>query len=277
MVTNKSIKWIQLVITGILLLLILFPLYWMAVSSLMPNSFLFSLPPHFSPFEGSGDNFIRVLSNSQYLTYFKNSFIVSTSTVLLCIFTAVLGGYSLSRFNIKINGTIIVFILSIQMFPIVAILISLYTFFSDWHLLNSYIGLVISDTTFCLPLSIILIKSFIDTVPKSLDEAAKIDGCGRLRILGSILLPTITPGILAVGIFTFMKSWDDFLFSLIIMQDNSMKTLPVGLAQSFLGEYVHDYGGMMALSVCAAIPILLLFIFFQKYMISGMTAGAVKG
>ena len=163
------------------------------------------------------------------------------------------------------------------MFPIVGILISLFGFFSKWQLLDTYFGLVIADTTFCLPLSIMLIKSFIDTVPHSLDEAAKIDGCGRLRILSSILLPTIQPGILAVGIFTFMKSWDDFLFALIIMRDHGKKTLPVGLAESFLGEYIHDYGGMMSVSVCASLPVILLFVFFQKYMISGMTAGAVKG
>ena len=277
MVANTLTKRVKLLITISILVILLFPIYWMAVSSLMPNDYLFRLPPHFSPFQGSLDNFKRVISNTQYVRYFLNSILVSSSTVLLCIFTSVLAGYALSRFKIRFKGAIIVFILSIQMFPIVGILITLYTFFCKWHLLNTYFGLVIANTTFCLPLSITLLKSFIDTVPYSLDEAAQIDGCGRMRILFSILLPTIKPGILAVGIFTFMKSWDDFLFSLIIMQDNAKKTLPVGLAQSFLGEYVHDYGGMMAVSVCATLPVLLLFIFFQKYMISGMTSGAVKG
>ncbi len=273
---NKHLA-IKTVLIVFVLLLMLFPVYWMFVSSLMPNSYLFSLPPQFSPFKGSFENYTRVITNIRYLNYFRNSMIVSSFTVLLSIITSFLAGYALSRFPIKFKGLIIAGILSIQMFPIVNILVSLYTLFNSWKLLNTYLGLILSSTTFCLPLSVMLLKSFFDTVPKSLDEAALIDGCGRIRVLWSILLPTIIPGILAVGIFTFMKSWDDFLFGLILIQEDVKKTLPVGLAQSFLGEYAHDYGGMMALSVCASFPIVLLFVFFQKYMISGMTAGAVKG
>lgn len=273
---NKHLA-IKTLLIVFVLLLMLFPVYWMFVSSLMPNSYLFSLPPQFSPFKGSFENYARVITNIRYLNYFRNSMIVSSCTVLLSIITSFLAGYALSRFPIKFKGLIIAGILSIQMFPIVNILVSLYTLFNSWKLLNTYLGLILSSTTFCLPLSVMLLKSFFDTVPKSLDEAALIDGCGRIRVLWSILLPTIIPGILAVGIFTFMKSWDDFLFGLILIQEDVKKTLPVGLAQSFLGEYAHDYGGMMALSVCASFPIVLLFVFFQKYMISGMTAGAVKG
>jgi len=275
-VQKKHTKLIMIIIL-LLLLIILFPIYWMFVSSLMPNSYLFNLPPTFSFFKGNFHNYFRVLTNIRYIRYFRNSVFVSSSTVILSIFTSVLAGFALSRFKYKINSLIIISILSVQMFPIVAILVSLYSFFNNWNLLNTYLGLIISNTTFCLPLSIIMLKSFYDTIPKSLDEAAMIDGCGRVRTLRSILLRSITPGIIAVGIFTFMKSWDDFLFALIIIQKDFKKTLPVGLAQSFLGEYAHDYGGMMSLSVCASIPVIFLFFFFQKYFISGMTAGAVKG
>jgi multiple sugar transport system permease protein len=254
-----------------------FPIYWMLVSSFKPNSYLFNLPPHFSPFEGSLENYLRVLRSARHVVYFRNSMLVSTSTVVLTILTSVLAGYALSRFSFRGKNAIVVAILSVQMFPVVAILISLYSFFNDWRLLNTYVGLIVSNTTFCLPLSIIMLKSYLDTVPVSLDEAAEIDGCGRMRVLRSVLVPTIVPGLLAVGTFTFLKSWDDFLFALIIMQSEAKKTLPVGLAQSFLGEYVHDYGGMMAMSTCASLPVVLLFVFFQRYMISGMTAGAVKG
>lgn len=169
------------------------------------------------------------------------------------------------------------FIMSVQMFPIVVILISLYTFFMKWNLLNTYRGLILTDTAFALPLAINLMKSFFDTLPKSLDESATIDGAGRIRVLWSILLPLTIPGMLAVGIYTFLNAWDDFLMALTIMQDMNMKTLTVGLAQSFLGEYAYDYGALMAFSLCGSLPVVLLFIFLQKYMISGMTAGAVKG
>ncbi len=134
-----------------------------------------------------------------------------------------------------------------------------------------------ADSTFALPLAITLMKSFFDTLPRSLDEAARIDGAGRLRTLFSILLPLTLPGLIAVGIYTFLSAWDDFLMALVIMQKNEMRTLTVGIAQSFLGEYAHDYGALMAFSVAGSLPIVLLFVFFQKYMIAGLTAGAMKG
>jgi multiple sugar transport system permease protein len=144
-------------------------------------------------------------------------------------------------------------------------------------MLNTFQGLILANTTFCLPLCITLLKSFFYTLPRSLDESARIDGCGRMRTLFSILMPLTLPGLVAVGIYTFLYAWDEFLFSLIIMTDNNMKTLPVGMAQSFIGEFAHDYSSMMAFSVAGSAPIVILFVFFQKYMISGLTAGAVKG
>ena len=157
------------------------------------------------------------------------------------------------------------------------ILISLYTFYMRWNLLNTYRGLILIDTAFALPLAINLMKSFFDTLPKSLDESATIDGAGRLRTLWSILMPLVLPGLLAVGIYTFLNAWDDFLMALTIMQDTNMKTLTVGLAQSFLGEYAYDYGALMAFSLCGTLPVVLIIVFLQRYMISGLTAGAVKG
>ena len=157
------------------------------------------------------------------------------------------------------------------------ILISLYTFYMRWNLLNTYRGLILIDTAFALPLAINLMKSFFDTLPKSLDESATIDGAGRLQTLWSILMPLVLPGLLAVGIYTFLNAWDDFLMALTIMQDTNMKTLTVGLAQSFLGEYAYDYGALMAFSLCGSLPVVLIFVFLQRYMISGLTAGAVKG
>ena len=193
----------------------------------------------------------------------------------MCI--AVPAGYAFSRYRFPLKGSIMTFIMSVQMFPIVVILISLYTFFMKWDLLSTYRGLILTDTAFALPLAINLMKSFFDTLPKSLDESATIDGASRVRVLWSILLPLTIPGLLAVGIYTFLNAWDDFLMALTIMQDMNMKTLTVGLAQSFLGEYAYDYGALMAFSLCGSLPVVLIFIFLQKYMISGMTAGAVKG
>ena len=163
------------------------------------------------------------------------------------------------------------------MFPIVAILISLYTFYYKWNMLSTYRGLILADTTFCLPLAIFLMKGFFDSLPKSLDESAKIDGANRIQVLTKILLPLTKPGLVAVGIYTFLYAWDDFVMALVIMQKESMKTLPVGIVASFLGEYAYDYSSMMAFAFAGSVPIVLLFVFFQKQMVAGLTAGAVKG
>lgn len=262
---------------AVLLCILLFPLYWMVISSFTENRYLLSLPPHFWPQNFQWQNYIKIFQNQQYLRYFRNSFITAGGTVLLCLAISILAGYSFARFRFRGKSVLLTSVMSVQMFPIVAILISLYTFYFSWGMLNTYRGLILANVTFCLPLCITLMKSFFDTLPKEMDESAKIDGAGRMRTLMSILLPLTLPGLVAVGIYTFLSVWDDFLFSLIIMQENEMKTLTVGLAQSFLGEYAHDYASLMAFSVAGSAPIVVMFIFFQKYMITGLTAGAVKG
>jgi multiple sugar transport system permease protein len=254
-----------------------FPIYWMVVSSLQPKHRLMNLPPRFLPIEGSFENYLKIFSKPEYIAYFENSFIVAIGTVLLVLIISTLAGYSFSRFGFLGKNFVLTSVLSVQMFPIVVILITLFSFYVKWDMLNTYRGLILADTTFALPLAIMLMKAFFDTIPRSLDEAARIDGAGRFRTLFSVLLPLTKPGLIAVGIYTFLSAWDDFLMSLVIMQRNEMKTLPVGIAQSFLGEYAHDYGALMAFSVAGSLPIVLMFIFFQRHMIAGLTSGAVKG
>ncbi len=262
----------------VITLTLLFPALWMLLSSLQPSHTLMHVPPTFTiTAESSLDNYVKIFSKPEYVRYFINSFITAGGTVLTVLLVSVPAGFSFSRYRFRGRNAILTSILSVQMFPIVVILISLYTFYMKWNLLNTYIGVILADTTFALPLAITLMKSFFDTLPRSLDESARIDGAGRMRTMLQILLPLTLPGLVAVGIYTFLNAWDDYLMSMTIMQVNNMKTLPVGLAQSFLGEYAHDYGALMAFSMAGSLPILLLFVFFQKYMVSGLTAGAVKG
>lgn len=259
------------------LFVFIFPIFWMFISSFMDNATLMTWPPQFNPFKGSLDTYKKLLSMPKYLIFFRNSGLVSTSTVAVCLAVSIFAGYSLSRYTFYGKHIIMTSILSVQMFPTVAILISLYTVYSSMKLINTYPGLILADTMLALPLSIWLLKSFFDTIPKSLDESAKIDGCSRMDTLFRIIVPLLKPGLLAVGIYTFLQSWDDYLFGMIIMNRDAMKTLPVGIAQSFIGEFAHDYSGMMALSVATSLPVIILFIFLQKYMIAGLTGGAVKG
>lgn len=271
--SKKILKYGVLVAAGIVLL---FPIYWMVVCSFMESHYLMVMPPHLIPVDGTFDNYAQIFSNAKYLNYFKNSFVSASGTVLLSLLIAIPAGYSFSRFSVPGKNGILSMIMSVQMFPVVVILISLYAFYLKMGMMSTYRGLILADTTMVLPLSITLMKSFCDTVPRTLDEAAKIDGAGRLQTMVQIVLPLVLPGVVAVCIYTFLNAWDDYLMALILMQGD-MKTLTVGIAETFLGEYSYNYGGMMAFAFIGSLPIVALFVFLQKYMIAGLTAGAVKG
>ena len=235
-----------------------------------------SFPPHLYPEFKTVENYITILSNLKYLNYIKNSLIVAFGTVVITLVLSTMAGYSLSRFRYPGRKFIMMFMLSAQIFPVVVILISLYSMFRKLNLMNNYLGLVLADVSMSLPLSVWMLKSFVDSVPKSLDEAAHIDGCKRMMTLSKVILPLMKPGMLAVGIYAFLQSWDDYLMGLIIMSKTKMKTLPVGISETFFGDFGFDYAGMMTISVVASLPVLLLFLLFQKYMIAGLTGGAVK-
>ena len=258
------------------LIIFLFPVYWMVISAFRHNNGLMQRPLNFAPTFDTIQNIVAVLSKSKYLRYIRNSLIVAGGTMVSCIVLSLLSGYALSRFRFPLRKAIMSTLLSVQMFPTVAILITLYTFFVQFKLTNTYSGLILACLCVSLPLSVWMMKSFFDTIPKSLDEAAKIDGCGRFQTLIKVILPMMQPGIYAVGIYSFLMAWDDFVFSKVLINVNDKKTLTVGISESFLGEFSHNYAGMMALAVIAALPIVVIFIAFQKFLITGMTAGAVK-
>lgn len=274
---KEAKKVLKYVVIALILVVLLFPVYWMITCSLLPSSVIMTVPPTFIPLQATLKNFTQIFSRDTYMKFFENSFIVSFGTIAVVLLVAIPASFALSRYNFKGRRTMLSAISSVQMFPVVVILTTLYGFYNSWGMLDTYQGLILADTTFALPLAITLLKSFFDTISKSLDEAARIDGASRIRVLLNILLPLVVPGLVAVGIYTFLNAWDDYLMSLTIMKSNAMRTLPVGIAQSFLGEYSNDYGGLMAFAVVGSAPIVILFVFFQKYLVSGMTAGAVKG
>lgn len=258
------------------LAIFIFPIYWMFIASLKENKVLMRLPPEFYPTFSTFENYITMLTTPKYLTYIKNSFIVACGTVIVDLVLALFAGYSLSRYRYPGRKTIMTAMLSAQIFPVVVIIISLYSFFSKLQLLNTYRGLIFADVAMSLPLSVWMLKSFCDSIPLSLDDAARIDGCSRFQTLIHVVTPLMKPGLLAVGIYSFLMSWDDYLIPLVVMSKTGMKTLPVGIAETFLGEYENNYAGMMTIAVIASLPVLILFLVFQKYMVSGLTGGSVK-
>lgn len=269
------VLWYLLIIA--VLIIFLFPVYWMMVSSFQPNSALMSLPSKFWPKELFLDNYKMIANNMKYLVYFKNSVIVASLSMLFSIAASLFAGYAFSRFRFPCKSAFMTIIMNIQIFPVTVITISLFTFYSKMGLMDSYAGLVLANIIYSLPFTVWFIKAFFDTVPVSLDESAKIDGCGRMKTMMLVIMPLIKPGIVAIGIYTFLYSWDDFLFAMTIMKTEAMKTLPLGIAQSFIGEFAQDYAGMMTLSVIASVPVVIAFMFTQKYMVGGLVNGAVKG
>ncbi|MFR2848906.1 MAG: carbohydrate ABC transporter permease [Hungatella hathewayi] len=252
-----------------------FPIYWMLATSLKSNESILKLPPQFLPVPLTFQNYHGILTDGKFLIFYKNNIIVSGITTLVTLTLAVLASYAFSRYRFKGDKFVMMLFLSTQMFPAMTLLIALYNMYYKLGLLNTYTALVLACSTNALPMSVWILKGFFDTISKSLEEAAYIDGCSKAGTLVRVILPLVT-GILAVGLYSFLISWEDFLWGLTLVNKTEMRTLASGIAMTYLGEYNYDWGRVMAAAVGAAIPILIIFIFLQKYMISGLTAGAVK-
>lgn len=270
---------------GYLLILLTFtfvPLFWMVSSALKPIDDLFLIPPQWIPKHPTLAAVNSVINGdmgrpSLFLDYFKNSLIVTVGTTILALLVSSLAAYSLSRFPFRGSNNLMLSILSLQMFPQAMLLISFYVIYLQVHLLNTYLGLVLANVTFAIPFSIWMLKGFFDTVPREIEEAALIDGCTRFSVLPRIVLPLITPGLLAAGVYTFLIAWDEYLFASTLIQRPEMRTLPPGIIQSFVGQFYLNWPNVMAASVLITIPVTLIFVFFQKYLVQGLTVGAVKG
>ena len=254
----------------------LLPIYWMLATSLTPTALTFSYPPSLFPSELTLDNFRRLTDNPQLVRYLLNSVIVSVITAVLGVIVASYMAYAFSKFRFRGRRGLMSLVLSSQLFPQSLLLITLYAVFSAYNLLNTYAALVLSFTTFTLPLCVWMLKGFFDTIDDSLIEAAKIDRASRVRIIHSIILPISAPGLVAAGLFAFIRGWNDFIFALTLAGPDK-QTLPPGLVNTFVGEASAEWAPLMAASLVASLPVVIAFIALQRYLVGGIAAGAVKG
>ncbi|MBP1972408.1 carbohydrate ABC transporter permease [Cohnella thailandensis] len=268
---------VSALILAAFLLFLLFPLYWMLLTSFKDNSVLFKLPPEWWPSNPVTSHYEKLFADKVFLTYYRNSLLVSFCTTAVTLLASTFAGYGFSRFQFRFKSLAMMSILSTQMLPVVSLLIALYTMYNNYGLLNNRGGLVIALTTSCLPFSIWMIKVFFDGIPIDLEESAKIDGASRFGILLRIVLPLTKPGLFSIGIYSFILSWDDFLYSITLINQDALRSLNAGIAIRYIGELSYDWSSIMTVCVTSIVPISLLFLFFQKYMVSGLTAGAVKG
>jgi len=271
---KKKVLKRALKITGIvfLLLFVLFPLYWLLISSLKYSEDIYTMHPSLFPSRIRLSNYVDIWKTVPMAKYYKNSLIVSVSSMILATIVATFAGYALSKFKFPGRKTVGVTFLVTQMFPGILFLLPYYLIFIfikntlGIPLIGTYPGLIITYTAFVGPFAIWVMRGYFDTVPSELREAALIDGCGNFRAFTKIILPAAKPGIATVAILSFMKSWND----------NDTRTLPLGLYE-FQQEFMTSWNLVMAAGVVISIPVLIFFIFLQRYFVSGFTSGAVKG
>ena len=254
----------------------LFPLFWLLKVSVTPNKLLYSEGVRMWPSETTWEHYAFVLRHSAFPTFFKNSLIVSASTAVAVTICASLSGYALSRFSFRAKYWIVALMLLTQMFPLVMLVAPIFKILSPLGLTNSLTGLVIVYTAFNVPFATFLMQSFFDGIPSDLEEAAMIDGATQFVAFRQIILPLTLPGIAATLGFVFTAAWSELLFALMLINGNAAATFPVGLL-TFVSKFSVDFGQMMAAGVMALIPAGLFFLLIQRYLVQGLTAGAVKG
>ena len=253
------------------LLFTLVPFYWMLVFAFRPTGSTAIVPTQFTL-----DHFRTVWNGLGFGVFFRNSLLVGVATLVVVSIFALSGGYALARYDFRGRKIFLLALLCTQFIPGAMMLIPLFEIFRHLHLVNNLWALVIAETTFQLPLSLILMSGFIRNIPIDLEEASWVDGCSRLRGFLAVVLPLLRPALVAVGSFAFIGSWNNFLFALMFMSDQSKFTVPVGLSYT-LGEFNVDFGALAAGGVVAAVPVVLVFAVVQRYLVTGLSAGAVKG
>lgn len=252
-----------------------FPIVWMFISSFKPNAEIFKYPPKFISENFSYKTYISILTNQEKVRFFINSYFVSIAVTLLTLVVAMLAAYSFSRYNFKFKNAMNVIIICVQAVPPITLLIPYFGLIVSLKLYNTYWALILTYMVFTLPYAILMMTGYFNTLPKELDEAVMIDGASSFTALWKILTPISIPGIVSVGIYTFMQAWNEYLFALTLTKTTDMRTVPIGIMQ-LMGQHSYEWNEMMAMSILGCLPVVILFLFFQRYFVGGMTAGAVK-
>jgi multiple sugar transport system permease protein len=260
----------------VLVFVCLFPFLWMGLSSIKQLNELYTIPPRWWPDHPTLANYYKVLFESRIPRYFLNSIIISVGSTGLALILAVFAANGFARFRFRGQSFWQASILVGQLLPTAAMIVPLFITLKVLGLVNTYWGLILVYMIITLPLSVWMLTSYFRAIPLELDEAAVIDGASRVRILFRITLPLSFPGIVAVLVYSFITTWNEFIFALCFATDSSVKTLPIGLAE-FSTEFNTDWGAVMAASMVMTVPIALLFLVFQKFFVGGLTAGATKG
>lgn len=276
MIRTKTQKVVGYVVLILFLIGILLPFLWMLLTSFKPNTEISAYPPTFLPQHFTFEHYKTTFGQFHFAIYIRNSLVVSLVSTFFVLAFASMAGFSVARLPIQAKTPLLVTLLIISVFPPIAVITPLYMLLRLVGWLNSYQALIIPYTAFNLPFAIWILRNYFLQVPGALSEAAKIDGATIWQTFYRIFLPLTTPGLFAAAIFTFVASWTEFFMALVFNTSGQMRTIPVGIAL-FNGQFSLPYGDIFAGSVISILPILILVIIFRKWIVSGLTAGAVKG
>ena len=280
MIRNKKTEAVKTVLTYVFLTVMVvisvFPIVWMLDSSLKGSSEIYSSPPTFTIHEVTMENYVRVLFDSGIPRAFLNSVIVSVTATLTTLTLGCLAGYGFSRYRFKGRKMLYVGLLYGQMMPAVVLIIPVYLVFSKIGLIDSYFSLILPDVAITVPLATLMLKSFFDGVPVELEDAARIDGASKLGILWKIIIPIAKPGLVSVAIYTFLSTWEEFIFALNLTNSSSIRTLPIAI-NMFKGEFIIDWGAIMSSGAVISLPVIVLFVLCKKAFVKGLSEGGVKG
>ncbi|MDO9398518.1 MAG: carbohydrate ABC transporter permease [Herbiconiux sp.] len=252
-----------------------FPILWMLSSSFKSNGEIFEFPPRLLTDDFSFDAYLSILTDPTKVRFFVNSYVVAIAVTLLTLFVAIMAAYAFSRFEFRGKRIINVVIVSVQAVPPITLLIPYFGLVVVLGLYNTYPGLILTYMVFTLPYAIIMMTGYFNTLPKELDEAVRMDGAGSMTALWKILVPIAVPGIVSVGIYTFMIAWNEYLFALTLTKTEDMRTVPIGI-QLLMGQHSYEWNEIMAMSIMGSIPVLILFLFFQRFFMGGLASGSVK-
>lgn len=259
-----------------ILVFVLFPLMWAVLTSVKPEADIVTANLQYIPQRVTLENYVAIWTRSNYPTLVRNSFVSTTTTLVLTLTLGSLAAYAISRYLFRGRTGLLLFFLILRMFPAVLLLIPLFILMKNLRLLDSSIGLGLAYTAFLLPVAVWMMKGFFDAIPPDLEDAARIDGCTRLEALYRVVLPLARGGLIATAVFIGIAAWNDYLLALLLTTGQGSRTWPVGL-QLMVGEFQLPWGALSAGGIISILPVIVLFALVQRTLIRGITAGAVKG
>lgn len=275
---SKKSNIIMSIVAVIVLCILLFPLYWVLITSLKTEQEIFLNPPTFYPHILNLKSYAAQVETGDFNMFqsFTNSFVISIGATIIAVLLAVPASYGIAKYRFAGRKVILLSFLVTQMLPVSVLLTPMFIMFKNMHVYNTWIAAILADATIGIPFSILILKNYFASIPKDLEEAAYLDGCNRFSAFIRILIPIAKPGVMVCAIFSFLYAWGDLAYGMTFILDQEKRPITAGIF-NFMGQYGTRWSYLSAFAIVTIIPVALIFVFMQKYIVSGMTSGAVKG